>query len=827
MNAPLFCRAKSSLVAALLGLGLAILFSSGLRAQLYTESGTFFGDPTPAEYFGSRVAATGDTIVVGTSSNKRVYVFVRGATGWVLQQKLQLSYTNYSNGDVAVDGHTFVASGVICVRSGGTWTVQQTLPFLDPQAALRGDTVALGVPYDPAHPSANDDGSVAVYVRSGTSWTSQATLLPDTAGQREELGSCVVLDGDTLIAGIRNGAGGAYIFVRNGTTWTRQARLVPPGNTGWMRVALEGDTAAVSDPLNNRVSIFTRSGTTWSLTQTQTLPPNGGAYIGQQLALSGGILAASAETRFHLYSKSASGWVLVQTIARDSYHSAVLALANRGKLFVLGNPQDNSRAAANGIVETFSVPPPRAPGSGWLDVDVGGVGVPGRSVLNGPEVQVSGSGVDIWDVSDQFHFRTESLTGDGAIIARVTSAGNTHPWAKAGLMFREDIAPGSRTVMALVTPGSHLGTQVRDASGITTTFQDAGWAGAPIWLMLARSGNLFASYRSDDGSHWTPMGSATVVMPATIHLGLAVSSHDNTRLNTGLFTGVELVGVPPPPSGEVAAPSNLTGSLSNGTNVQLQWTDNSADESGFNIERATGVGSTAFVAIKMVDANTTQYTDPSPQENTTYTYRIRAVRYSDAPSAPSNTFTITTTTRPPATLTGSDLGTVGAAGSFTTSGDVLSIDAAGADLWNNEDSGYFVNREITGDFDMQARVFTLTNTNPWAKAGVMVRESLDARARNVFTLLTADNAAGMQVRGTFGGATTFNAGPWVRAPYWVRLKRTGNNFESFISVDRALWQSLGTVSLPLAATVRAGVAVSSHVANTRTHANVTTLTFGP
>ncbi|MDB6168015.1 MAG: hypothetical protein JWM88_879 [Verrucomicrobia bacterium] len=812
------CLSQGGLKAVLL-FCLSVCFLSSARAQLYTETSTLFGDPSQSEYFGYTVAASGDTIAVGTSANKRVYVFVRTGAGWTLQQKLTVNYSNYSAGTLALDGDTLVAGGVIYARSGGTWTLVDTLPFLDPSEAVRGDTLAIGNPYNPADNSASRDGVVVVYVRNGSRWTAQATLRTDTTGQQEQMGTNVVLDGDTLVAGLRQGTGGAYVFVRNGTTWTRQARLVTPTGTGWMRVALEGDTAAVSDPLNNHIYIFNRSGTTWTLAQTLSLPAGGGNYLGDELAMNGGILAAGAENMFYLYSKTAGGWALVQSIARSNYSFAALALANRGKLFVLSNPFDNTNGSANGIVEAFSVPPPRAPGSGWLDVDVGAVGRAGRSVLNGSEVQVSGSGTDIWENSDQFHFRTESLTGDGAIVARVTSAGTTHPWAKAGVMFREDVAPGSRAVMALVTPGSHLGTMVRDASAANATFQDAGWIGAPIWLMLARSGNLFASYRSDDGNNWTPMGSTTVIMPATVHLGLAVSSHDNAALNTATFSGVELVGVPPPP-GQLTPPSNLTASLNNGTNVRLQWTDNSAIESGFSIERATGGGPDGFVVIKSVDANTTEFTDVITQENTTYTYQVRAEHFDDPRSAPSNSVTITTTTRPPAALSGADLGAVAVAGSFTQSNDILSIDAAGADIWNNEDSGYFVNRAITGDFDLQFRVLSISPTHPWAKAGVMVRESLDARARNVFTLVTSDNVAGMQVRDTFGGTTNFSAGPWVRAPYWARLKRTGNNFEAFISPDRGVWQSVGSANLPLSATVRAGVAVSSHVSNTTTHANV-------
>ncbi len=721
---PALGRFKAGPIVALLMGALTFLPA---RAQLYTETSAIHGDPISGDdSFGITVAASGNTIVVGTTSAPphgpfRCYVYTLTTHGWDLQQ--HLDFPTY---DVAIDGDTLVGGGVVYVRSGASWTVQQTPIGLEhPRAALQGDTLVLGNPND----RTQDHGSVYVFVRSGSTWTQQAVFGPDAPTTSQMMGNSVALDGDTFIAGVNGSTTGAYVFVRSGTTWTRQTRLfLPTGNGADMKVALEGDTAAVSDPANDRVYIFTRSGTTWTLAQTLTMPATGGNNFGHKLSLNGGILAVGADTVFYLYSKTSSGWILAQTLvppangSGDYGYDGGAALANEGKLFVTGKP-------TNQLVHVFSVPPPPAPGSGWRDTDIGAVGVAGGSSITGDAGEVRGSGSDIWENADQFHFRSETLTGNGAIIARVTSAGSGNPWAKVGLMFREDVAPASRTVTAFVTPGDHLGLQARAATADSSTFVDGGWAGAPIWLMLSRTGDVFDAFRSDDGSHWTPIGSATVKMTATIHVGLAVCSHDNTVLNTGTYSGIELVGSTPPPP-------------------------------------------------------------------------------------------------PPGTLTDSDLGTVGVAGTHSESGGVITIDAAGADIWNEADSGYFLHREITGDFDIRAHVTALANTNPWAKAGVMVRESLDANARNVFTLVTAGNAAGMQVRSATGAATTFSAGPWYNPPLWVRLVRTGNNFQSFISGDGATWQSVGTATVALPATLHAGLAVSSHVANTTTHATIEGLDFG-
>ena len=82
---------------------------------------------------------------------------------------------------------------------------------------------------------------------------------------------------------------------------------------------------------------------------------------------------------------------------------------------------------------------------GWSDADIGGPGRPGYAAFN-PDTgtwTVAGGGVDIWNTSDQFHFVSQSSTGDGNLTAHVASVQNTDPWAKAGLMFRDSADPGA------------------------------------------------------------------------------------------------------------------------------------------------------------------------------------------------------------------------------------------------------------------------------------------------------------------------------------------------------------------------------------------------
>ena len=76
---------------------------------------------------------------------------------------------------------------------------------------------------------------------------------------------------------------------------------------------------------------------------------------------------------------------------------------------------------------------------------------------------------------------------------------------------------------------------------------------------------------------------------------------------------------------------------------------------------------------------------------------------------------------PSSSLQGIDIGNPTIAGSTTTSGATYTIRAAGSDIWNNADQFHFAYRVVSGDLDVSVRVASLTNTDAWAKAGVMIR----------------------------------------------------------------------------------------------------------
>src|SRR5882672_1872766 len=72
-----------------------------------------------------------------------------------------------------------------------------------------------------------------------------------------------------------------------------------------------------------------------------------------------------------------------------------------------------------------------------------------------------------------------------------------------------------------------------------------------------------------------------------------------------------------------------------------------------------------------------------------------------------------------------DIGSVGFAGSTTALGSGFQVSASGDDIWNSADAFRFVYRPLSGDGEITAEVDSLNPTDAWAKAGVMIRETLN------------------------------------------------------------------------------------------------------
>ena len=146
---------------------------------------------------------------------------------------------------------------------------------------------------------------------------------------------------------------------------------------------------------------------------------------------------------------------------------------------------------------------------------------------------IVGSGTDIWDPSDSFHFLYQAVTNDGvSITARVLSVQPTDPWAKAGLMIRERLDGTSSHAMMVITPGNGAAFQFRSAVGsASSNFSLPTPIAAPCWVRLVRAGTAagytFTGSVSIDGVNWSQVGQATFAMTTDAFVGMPVCAHSS------------------------------------------------------------------------------------------------------------------------------------------------------------------------------------------------------------------------------------------------------------------------------------------------------------
>lgn len=179
-----------------------------------------------------------------------------------------------------------------------------------------------------------------------------------------------------------------------------------------------------------------------------------------------------------------------------------------------------------------------------------------------------------------------------------------------------------------------------------------------------------------------------------------------------------------------------------------------------------------------------------------------------------------------------DIGNAGNIGLASIDGGFFYVSGAGLDIFNKSDAFRILYQTRTGNGQFTARVSDLTGTDPWGKAGVMIRESLDPGSRNVLVAVTVGEGVAFQSRSVALGETTM--GTLVRgfaAPSWIRLVRYGDSIIGYASTDGNTWSEVGATNIVgFNGTALWGLAVSSHsntLTNMATFDNVVTTQNGP
>jgi hypothetical protein len=209
------------------------------------------------DLFGTSVAVSGDTVVVGAKGESSSAAGVNG---------------NQADNSVQAAGAAYVF-----VRSGGVWTQQAYLKasntgeddYFGFSVALSGDTVVVGADREDSSATgvngnqcnnlATDAGAAYVFVRLSGIWLQQAYLKASNTEAYDSFGTSVAVSGDTVVVGARDEdsnatgldgnqgdnnaleAGAAYVFIRTGWFWSQQAYLKASNTGGGTTPSASGD----------------------------------------------------------------------------------------------------------------------------------------------------------------------------------------------------------------------------------------------------------------------------------------------------------------------------------------------------------------------------------------------------------------------------------------------------------------------------------------------------------------------------------------------------------------------------------------------------------
>ncbi|MGE0884374.1 MAG: putative Ig domain-containing protein [Blastocatellales bacterium] len=441
-----------------------------LQKQLLANDGADF------DLFGYAVSLDGNTAIVGAPYDEvthtdqgSVYVFVRSGANWTFQQKLfaadgqpgdKFGSALAISGDTALIGapeddegsDLEIGSAYVFVRSGTTWSFQQKLgasggfagALFGAAVALDGNTALVGAYQQTITPSFDNLGAAYIFVRNGATWTPQQRLLPNDAADNDRFGFSVALDGDTALIGAPSKSitattqGAAYIFTRSGTVWTQQPRLnlnstqAQGGDQLGSVVSLSGDYAAIGVPLRGAddrgaAVLAKREAAGWTLAQLFEAPnPSPGAHFGAGVAMDGGLLVVGAslgvnatgvdQRTAYVYSYTGDTAFIRQLGAEvgNADDRFGYAVAVKGDTALVGAYRADAAAIDQGAAYVFTLHDSQHAAQPKLLANDGAAGdLFGSVAMSGDTVAVGASRDDIGTKADQGSVYVFVRTGGG------------------------------------------------------------------------------------------------------------------------------------------------------------------------------------------------------------------------------------------------------------------------------------------------------------------------------------------------------------------------------------------------------------------------------
>jgi hypothetical protein len=146
------------------------------------------------------------------------------------------------------------------------------------------------------------------------------------------------------------------------------------------------------------------------------------------------------------------------------------------------------------------------------------------------------------------------------------------------------------------------------------------------------------------------------------------------------------------------------------------------------------------------------------------------------------------------------------------------VSARGGEFGTAGDTGGYAWQQVSGNFDIRVRVQSLSITDPFIAAGLVARTGLETNSPFAGAFASAAEVGSyFSTRLVAGGGSTMSSargGFPVNYPQtWLRLRRAGNDFTGFGSIDGTNWTQLGSASVSMPAQISLGLAVAGRDTN--------------
>jgi regulation of enolase protein 1 (concanavalin A-like superfamily) len=483
--------------------------------------------------------------------------------------------------------------------------------------------------------------------------------------------------------------------------------------------------------------------------------------------------------------------------------------------------------------------------SGGLNAAVVGIASGNSRILADGSWELNATGMGPAGAADALRMEAQSPNGDFRAVVRLQSVTSAGPSARVGLMLRESLLPGARTVMLAVSPANQNLCGIRSVAGgnfveTVPAGADAAASMPNAWLMMERTGDSVRLSVSSDGVNYRPVNSYTLSgLSSTVQVGLCASSGSSTDPVRGVVASWALNKAV---SAVVAGQNGLLGVYYDGTNLgtpviarveesvnfdwgtraphasmnsdnfSVRWTGQVIPEysENYTFYTQSDDGVRLWVNGQQLINNWTQHgvTEDSAtialQAGRPYEIKMEYYEAGGGAvskllwSSPSRSKQVIPPSALRPALVAVSIGTGSTASVASLSDGTRELTAAGTGLsGTSQDQGGFLSQPCSGDFQIAIRVRGLSGgVSP--RASVMLREGMSSADRFAAIQVAADGSLSVATRSTPGASVTVTPVPVPLAfpNAWLLLERRADVLKLAVSADDITYRPAGSVNLP-------------------------------